>query len=1125
MGRRAPGSGASRWICAVSITLLAVAVALPAGDASAQTSKPLVEFVTPESGAAVTSSITVVLRAAQGARLRMNLGGHNVTRHFVRRGARTYVGRLTRSQIGAGPTSLAVIATRGRRREPRSIGLVGTTRQRGFVTVSLRKLARGAAPVNMTVRTRTPRVHLRVYLNGRSLGRRLIHGKLGVRRLQLTPEHGLRHGRNRLVVRAHDGRRHEDHFTRVFTIPRTGPLAGARHPRSVPLRGTAVFDAGPSHAASRNGRLTYRWRLLSRPKGSTAKLAGTTARRPRLRTDKPGPYRLRLEVTERRVTRRGARAAQQAPVAGFYEFDLSASPHAVVPAYGIGLQTLDFIGPDNIDEIFGVRLGQYEYPEKTGFDGAIQVLVINRLTGAAMANESITPVSGATPNIGRLADDMLNSTNELAGAGFGTIVVIRTARVTTYRPVVNAPTTSQLTQALTKYGVDNAQFVGQQIAGGWETSIVTVPGSSPGQAIYSVDPITDRHSDLTGYLRYGASQAGGPALTFTQADLVGFEFLDDTQPGTIDPAPELPAQTVPGLGPNDLRVSMFDATSLRLLTTVSKVGTDVSQVKALLNASGQDPTKLFVVRMYTPYITPDNSVIGPVLDVFDDLAAMGANRDLLNRTVPYQASNYGGPAWGGSTYTFIGGAGVQDVQGSSVQTLDQTLGGPLVVGSSRMKGYFTRNSQGRYEPRLAVQSTGPTNYDDQFQQLASTPPSTAWPTPDSSVDDSVWQAAEGRLFDLVIGSPSFSSSTAWPRGMRINYGNADFITKVASKDVQTALNCPATVNDILVGLPGEMPDGQVPYTQGQIDDLRHMICEELIYIKQIDDHMFTPMRAAVSQLETYSTLTVAGVSDEERSAIEAKAAEGVGVDSMSLASEFGYVASELLELASVPAGPEAPAALEASAPLLSMAASALGMSSEFGARDTTNETLSKIDAESSTLDTWVQQNYANALTGLNVLEGILVSDPAKLAPTTNNTTSNGVWDLTDETPATVYAAQLRSTATHYLWTQLVAAASSPSCHDIYQNTGTSNAMSYVAKTALGNGDRQSEGNAIYPFYTRIDTLNIPDSTANDLAGFMFRSAFDTGDLTQAPVGASIVRPDYFELALPKNPNSCTYTHN
>jgi hypothetical protein len=63
--------------------------------------------------------------------------------------------------------------------------------------------------------------------------------------------------------------------------------------------GTAVVLHGRGCDLDRE-RLTPRWELVAAPPGSAWTLVQAGSWRPRLRVDAPGPYRLRLTVTDRR---------------------------------------------------------------------------------------------------------------------------------------------------------------------------------------------------------------------------------------------------------------------------------------------------------------------------------------------------------------------------------------------------------------------------------------------------------------------------------------------------------------------------------------------------------------------------------------------------------------------------------------------------------------------------------------------------------------------------------------------------------------------------------------------------------------------------------------------------------
>jgi hypothetical protein len=161
---------------------------------------------------------------------------------------------------------------------------------------------RGQVSVSISPRS-TPRL-LEVWLNGHRLDRYFTGVRLRRRTAKVGGDDGLRFGINVLrVTAARLGGRPVSRTLR-FTIPRDRPLAGAGELRPVQA-GSRVKLNGRSSQALSHGRLRYRWRIVTKPRESRARLIGGTDARPRLLTDRPGHYLVRLVLTELRGGGRG----------------------------------------------------------------------------------------------------------------------------------------------------------------------------------------------------------------------------------------------------------------------------------------------------------------------------------------------------------------------------------------------------------------------------------------------------------------------------------------------------------------------------------------------------------------------------------------------------------------------------------------------------------------------------------------------------------------------------------------------------------------------------------------------------------------------------------------------------
>ncbi len=94
-----------------------------------------------------------------------------------------------------------------------------------------------------------------------------------------------------------DGQVHSDPDSVIVTAENTAPIADAGPDLNVRVGSAAIFDG--SDSSDPNGDLIgFQWELIEAPEGSTAALDYATAPDPRLTTDLPGDYRIRLTVSD-----------------------------------------------------------------------------------------------------------------------------------------------------------------------------------------------------------------------------------------------------------------------------------------------------------------------------------------------------------------------------------------------------------------------------------------------------------------------------------------------------------------------------------------------------------------------------------------------------------------------------------------------------------------------------------------------------------------------------------------------------------------------------------------------------------------------------------------------------------
>ena len=158
--------------------------------------------------------------------------------------------------------------------------------------------ARTGGAVRLKVRVLRNLSRLSVRVNGRRLKKPL---DVNVRRrlmIHLDALDRVRFGRNRIVVRAERGRRHQVSRLTV-RVRRDTPLVGVRIPRHTRQHQPVRLDARATRARGQ-GRLRYRWRIVAAPRRAHARLTGGRHARSYLLASHPGRYLLALTVRNRR---------------------------------------------------------------------------------------------------------------------------------------------------------------------------------------------------------------------------------------------------------------------------------------------------------------------------------------------------------------------------------------------------------------------------------------------------------------------------------------------------------------------------------------------------------------------------------------------------------------------------------------------------------------------------------------------------------------------------------------------------------------------------------------------------------------------------------------------------------
>jgi hypothetical protein len=340
-------------------------------------------LVAPRSQALVKRvPVRVVVRVpARTTRLSVRVGGRDVTRRFRRRSGARRVAHLTRRDgLRYGVNQIVVLATRrgGRpvidvhsfvlaRRDPELVQL--RVRRGPVTTIGLRVAGGLALAPEHFGRLRTVRRRLyvmqrrrtvRVSLNGRRVTRALDRSRLTRWRARLSATHGLRSGVNRLrILVAEPKQGRYELVRRRFRVPRGRPLAAAGRDLATRVGGRVRLDGRRSRVG--RGRPDQSWRIVSKPRGSRAKLRRAGSARPFLTPDRQGRY----------VIRNTLRARGKAGRASADHMTLTSAPEPLL---------IPFVGLTTGGGQAGIQVGGTFYRNPSPSGTAMQWLTLNRLT-------------------------------------------------------------------------------------------------------------------------------------------------------------------------------------------------------------------------------------------------------------------------------------------------------------------------------------------------------------------------------------------------------------------------------------------------------------------------------------------------------------------------------------------------------------------------------------------------------------------------------------------------------------------------------------------------------------------------------------------------------------------------
>ena len=411
---------------------------------SALAGAKLVQFVRPTGDTLVqkgTGPIRVIVQLRGGARLtKVDVDGVAVTR-LLRRGPGpgagsgpgVFYGALLRfsRHLHYGFNDAFVQARgRGGRRGFDHVRFIVAKRDRSLLHLTSFRTETAAAPLQVGVRESTGTnvraalsaaagVSARVYVNNRRVDRgfSLQGGRLFVR---LGAGEGLRFGRNLvqiLVHKTHPYKRQSsyDMESRTVFIARNAPIASAGEDHTITGREFVRFDGRATKLPPGWTRRSFRWKIVSAPKGSKARLRGASSSRPSVVPGRPGVYEVRVSVrgTPPRASRARASAASVTNQTGVSHDTAEVTEQPDIPPAGVSLDTLS----ENANILLGgdsVIPGSEECnPDTPVACTQLHYLVLNRRTLQRTASGSVEASVAGIKDLGTILDAYSGSLDQL----------------------------------------------------------------------------------------------------------------------------------------------------------------------------------------------------------------------------------------------------------------------------------------------------------------------------------------------------------------------------------------------------------------------------------------------------------------------------------------------------------------------------------------------------------------------------------------------------------------------------------------------------------------------------------------------------------------------------------------
>lgn len=997
-----------RPLLAAVVATASLAGAAPAA-AAAVGNPGLATIVAPKTELAAKHAVEVRVRVRPGAQIRATVGTRPVTGRFGPAHGGIRSARLRRGkELARGLNHLAIRTTAGSRSDFDSLDLVVARRDRGFLT--LREAPRGSTAGTPTVRAiwRNAPHGFRARLNGRDVSREFLTRVGTATRARLGADDGLRFGRNRLVVTAFDERGRFDREVRGFRIRRTAPLVVTKPERRVgaglPLR----LDARGSRPA-RGGKLTYHWRIVRRPGGSTARLANATSARPTLVPDVRGRYRLRLRVVERgaRRSRKHAGASQLETLSAATTMEVLA-PTLPGPM-GFPISTIPA-------GIHGMQIAGTTYATNANW---VQVSLFDRATLEPKDAPAMSAPSASHPATGQYAFNTTDNPQSLRD-----LVTAKTSGIDASFLVVmtgggrSIPIAKSQWQALTyafgQLGGTMDPFLNDGKGksdpgfgnGAW--SLIGIPGLTAGTAAqnWNLSPSPGAPpGGIEGHMAWD-SQSN---YTFIAGD---YQAFDTNVTGQNAPSGGTNQMSVGGAsyasqalgsGQSGFQVVALDAGTLAPLANDTFVTNDshgqvTSNVQAMYRLIqsyvANHANVVFLVQSIGAPNPLNAAWTGPKPpSLAEAIGQIGGTADLFNSLTPP------GSKWG---YALVGGTKLSPTD--AVEEAFNPENPTLVPPPARLHGLLKRGDQYGYQPTTTSSFNSPTyqGFDLSAVGLAFQPSTDTWPTHDTAAH----RAAE----DYVAREVFYPDLLPTQRGYDLHtyYWDADWLDNATT--YASALNsvCPPS-GAVTVPAGATFGTADLKFVCGEIQ-------KEFTWVQAVWG-MSRTVRASFTQQEILGPSSASAIADEITHALGSQRGSGES----ELVADVLMVEGTLLEAASeaiFATGGEDGLGMAASIGTMS---GIFDMAADFANSPTGQPDLATFDTQAKNIGFAIQANYRNAMSASDKLSQLLVSDYAKLSTAGPKAQDPNTWGF-DQTRLTALANSVELSTTRYIWAKLLPGA-------------------------------------------------------------------------------------------------------